>query len=302
MERELVLGNIKIGDPYTEARKDVGRLYPSGRTDVYFNDHWSLWLDTENKTVKGVSFEERGGIVRNEAYPNTGRGVTLGSSRVEVERIYGKPEQTLMGKAPFVLRTSELALIYVYPSQGLWIMFTNQKPFSERADWRVSLISIGEAEVIEAMREASEAYAMPLNTRHVRQRVFSLYTKSFGKDAAKDPLIFDDYQYALQTALYEHVIKSEADPVITPVMIIPRNKRKAKALVSAMSPSAPLYKELDRQAREKTTATHGISDRDLDRIIGNIVEFKQALAAEDTDTKNAGGPQREKLLAGSANK
>jgi hypothetical protein len=85
-------------------------------------------------------------------------------------------------------------------------------------------------------------------------------------------------------------------------MIIPRNKRKAKALVSAMSPSAPLYKELDRQAREKTTATHGISDGDLDRIIGNIVEFKQALAAEDTDTKNAGGPQREKLLAGSANK
>ena len=283
VRQERRLGGYTLGISEERVKRSLGAMHEIAKAGVSVAGNWSVWIDQKAGTLKGISYEERKGIRRGQAYPATGKGITIGSTDEEVVRAYGRPEQALVGKTSFVLRNSELAYIFVYPSQGVWITLTNQKPYAATADWRVTLIAIGDFEVIDTMLHGASSFAMlPITAERIKF-TRAEYKKKFGDD--KDLEIYDDYQFNRQKALFEHV-RTKGKYMILPAMVIPLDGKKAEELASELAPASPRVQAMDAAARKKTLARYGVPSVRLDEILQNVGKLRPILFQKDVEENN----------------
>jgi hypothetical protein len=265
--REQFLGPFKLGEPKNDVVKKLGEAGLTDSDRMLFKDNWTAWIDQKKMTLKGLAYSEPLGIKDESAYPKTSKSITIGSKLIEVAQVYGKPDSTLTGKSPFILRNSELSLIYVHSTKGLWIIFSNSKPYSGTYDWRVISIAIGNEDVIENMVYGSQAYATKPITPSKKSHIISDYEKKYGKE--KELEIFDDYMYVLQVAIFDY-IKSTGEYIVTPLLILPKDKAILKEFNSKLSEDGPLSKKLESQSKKVVILKHNISLGHLEQIVKRV--------------------------------
>lgn len=281
---EQFLGPFKLGEPKAETIKKLGAVGLADSDRMLFKDNWTAWIDQKKMTLKGIAYSESSGTKNEHVYPKTSNSITIGSKLVEVEKAYGNPDSTLAGKSPFVLRNSDLSLIYVYSTKGLWIIFFNSKPYSGTYDWRVTDIAIGNKDIIENMIYGSQAYATKPITPSKKRHIISTYEKKYGKE--KELEIFDDYMYALQVAIFDY-IKSTGEYVVTPLMILPKDEVILKEFNSKLADDGPLSKKLESQSKKVAILKHNISLDQLEQIVKRVEKIKDELSHEEFADYNA---------------
>ncbi|OGP90570.1 MAG: hypothetical protein A2031_07305 [Deltaproteobacteria bacterium RBG_19FT_COMBO_43_11] len=282
--REQLLGHFKLGEPKEDVVKELGKVGLADSDRMLFKDNWTAWIDQKKMTLKGVAYSEPLGIKDEPVYPKTSMSITIGSKLADVEKAYGNPDSTLTGKSPFVLRNSELSLIYVYSIKGLWIIFSNSKPYSDTYDWRVTNIAIGNEDVIENMVYGSQAYATKPITPSKKRHIISDYEKKYGKE--KELEIFDDYMYALQVAIFDY-IKSNGEYIVTLLVILPKDEAILKEFNSKLSEDGPLSKKLESQSKKIATSKHNVSLSQLEQIVKRVEKLKDDLLYEEFADYNA---------------
>jgi hypothetical protein len=282
--KEQFLDPFKLGEPKDEVVKKLGEVGLVDSDRMLFKDNWTAWIDQKKMTLKGIAYSEPLGIKDEAVYPKTSKSITIGSKLADVEKAYGNPDSTLTGKSPFILRNSELSLIYVYSIKGLWIIFSNSKPYSGTYDWRVTNIAIGDEDVIENMVYGSQAYATKPITPGKKSHIISDYETKYGKE--KELEIFDDYMYALQVAIFDY-IKSTGEYVVTLLMILPKDDAILKEFNSKLSEDGPLSKKLESQSKKIVTLKHNISLDQLEQIVKRVEKIKDELSSEEFADYNA---------------
>jgi hypothetical protein len=294
-QQERVLGELKLGDPASRVKKKVRGLKGGDQPGVSVAGNWRVWIDPDTKTLQGISYEERSGVREGFSYPKTGGGVGVSSTLKDVDAAYGPPERSFAGKSPFVLRNGELAYIFAYPSKGLWIVLTNQTPYSGAYNWRVTSITIGATEMIEQLLAGVYAYATTPVLPKRKADIAALYRKKYGSEKELD--VHDAYQYNLLAAYFEHV-RSRGPYVITPEMIVPKDAHQVKKLAAELAPGTPLSQKLDALAKKKTMDAYGVSAEELEGIARNVQKFRVLLFQRDVSANEPEAVQSLKLPQG----
>jgi hypothetical protein len=294
-QQERVLGELKLGDPGSRVKKKLPGLKSSDQPGVSVARNWRVWIDADTKTLKAVSYEERSGVREGFSYPKTGGGVGVNSTLKDVDAAYGPPERSFAGKSPFVLRNGELAYIFAYPSKGLWIVLTNQTPYSGAYNWRVTSITIGDTGMIEQLLAGVYAYATTPVLPKKKADIAALYRKKFGSE--KELEVHDAYQYNLLSAYFEHV-RSLGPYVITPEMVVPKDEHQVKKLLAELATGTPLSQKLEARAKKQTMDAYGVSAEDLDGIAKNVQKFRVLLFQRNLATNDPEAVQSLQLPQG----
>lgn len=280
---ENTLGLFKLGDSEAQVAKRLPAMKDVNHAGMYYQDNWTVWIDQKKKVLNGISYNEAKNINSESPYPKTSRLITIGSTLQTVEKTYGSPDKILAGRSPFVLRNSELALIYIYPTTGLWLEFTNQTPYSTKYDWRVTFVVVGNNDVIKHMLVGAPAYATTPIAQDKKSQIVAMYENKYGKAEELDK--FDDYMFNLQVAIFDK-IKTLGRYVISPIMIIPEDEKKANEVLAELSQDRPQFTEIQSQAKKKTLLKYKISAQQLDRIISNIEKLKMDLFTKEAQSNN----------------
>jgi hypothetical protein len=178
--KEKILGDFILGEPKEETQKKLGNVEDVNST-IYYKDGWTAWIDPVKKNLKGISYDEfEGWFKDNSIYPKTSKSISIGSKLGEVEQAYGSPDVILCGISPFILRDSDLSLIYVYSKKGLWVVFVNNNPFSGTYEWRVTNIVLGNKDLIKEMLYGAQAYSAKPLSQDKKNKIISNYKNKYG--------------------------------------------------------------------------------------------------------------------------
>lgn len=278
--KEQILGPFKLGGKIEEVRERLGELYTTGPHGVYSKDRWGFKVDDNDKTLKSISYDEID-IKDGYNYPETSKGITVGSKLDEVRQAYGVPEQVLSIKAGFVLKNSELSMTYLYSPKGVWFRFINQNPYSDTDKWRVLAIVVGDKDIMEEMSTGDLGLSLKPITPRRRRHIIRAYKKKYG--GPKDLEIYDDYMLNLQIDSFEHIKSSTGEYLVTPFVVLPK---KYELLYEIFDEDAP---DIEGQAKKKIVLKYGISFEELEEIIKKVGEFqwdrtyREIVEVEDDD-------------------
>lgn len=276
-EKEQMLGFFKLGETINKVEEKlggIGEIHEGAMYGLCSKDQWSFLIDKHDKVFKGISYMEIN-IQDDYNYPKTSRGITIGSRLKEVEQVYKLPEKTLSGRSWFVLRNSELSKIYVYLSKGLWIMFINQRPYSDIGDWRVVDIAVGD--ITESRCIGAGTHSTWLITQDKKDNIIRSYEKKYDKQ--KDLEIYDDYILNREIGFFEY-IKSRGEYKVTILAILPKGQDK-ELLSELFNANSKLWENIQIQAKKQTESKYGISPKLVERIIKRVEHFKSDSAYEE---------------------
>jgi hypothetical protein len=267
---ETILTPFKLGNSEDEVIKLLPALKDVNGMDQYYQDNWHVWLDKNKRILKGIDYSDDK-INDEQPYPKTSQQVTIGSSTYAVEKAYGVPDRILSGRSPFFLRNSELVLIYAYFTKGLWIMFTNQTPYSNEYVWRVTSLMVGTTDAINNRLVGAEMYATLPMTQEKRDRIIAAYAKISG--TAKELDVFDDYMFNLQRAVFDKV-KTKGKYVVSLLEIFPEDEQKAKEMHAELADNSPFILKIQKQAKENALSKYKMSPKQFDQLIANTGKFR----------------------------
>lgn len=286
--REQTLGPFKWGETTREeVTKELGELQVGvpgflsvkrPRVGKYFKGGWTFDINEENGVITGVSYDAAD-IGDSLSRARTSRGVGIGSTLQDVEQAYGPPERVFTGRTSFVLRNSELGMIYVYPSRGIWIMLINQTPYSGSDDWRVMSIEVGNEDVIQDMFVGASSYSTEPVTPGRKTHIIAMYEEKYGK--RRDLEIYDDYVLTLELAYFDRV-KSLGEYAVSIFMIVPKDEKEAAALWNEYSEGRiPVPERTVTRIKKETALKYGLSVQQLKQLLGRVKRLRMDIFEEE---------------------
>jgi hypothetical protein len=274
------LGPYTIGQSLEDINKINGPLNSVGANGMYYKDHWTYWFDEQKKTLTGVSFNSDIVDTANK-YPMNDDSITIGSMLKDVENVYGDPENKYTAHTSFILRNSELGLIYIYPSRGLYFSFINLNPYTSEKKWTVQEINVGTKEVMSSRTVGLPVYARKWISQEGRDSIISNYHRKYG--ANSDLQIYDDYINTMELGYFNY-IKSLGGYRITFLKIFPKDDIKALELFSGCDEHSFISyypREIKLKAVKATASKNKISTANLEKIIAKVEEYKNDLLSNE---------------------